>query len=89
MKGENVFAGYWNDPEGTAAVLSDGWFRTGDLGSLDADGYLTITGRKKEIIVTAGGKNVAPAVLEDPIRANPSSRRSSWSETRSRSSRHW
>ena len=71
VKGENVFAGYWNDPEGTAEVLSDGWFRTGDLGSLDADGYLTITGRKKEIIVTAGGKNVAPAVLEDPIRANP------------------
>jgi long-chain acyl-CoA synthetase len=71
IKGENVFAGYWNDPEGTAEVLHEGWFRTGDLGSLDADGYLTITGRKKEIIVTAGGKNVAPAVLEDPIRANP------------------
>ncbi|KQR64307.1 long-chain fatty acid--CoA ligase [Frigoribacterium sp. Leaf172] len=71
IKGENVFAGYWNDPEGTAAVLQDGWFRTGDLGSIDSDGYLTITGRKKEIIVTAGGKNVAPAVLEDPIRANP------------------
>lgn len=71
IKGENVFAGYWKDPEGTAEVLHDGWFRTGDLGSLDSDGYLTITGRKKEIIVTAGGKNVAPAVLEDPIRANP------------------
>ncbi|GAA0961642.1 AMP-dependent synthetase/ligase [Frigoribacterium faeni] len=71
IKGENVFAGYWKDPEGTAEVLRDGWFRTGDLGSLDSDGYLTITGRKKEIIVTAGGKNVAPAVLEDPIRANP------------------
>ena len=71
IRGENVFAGYWKDPEGTAEVLRDGWFRTGDLGSLDSDGYLTITGRKKEIIVTAGGKNVAPAVLEDPIRANP------------------
>jgi len=71
VKGVNVFAGYWKDDEATADVLDDGWFRTGDLGSLDADGYLTITGRKKEIIVTAGGKNVSPAALEDPIRANP------------------
>jgi long-chain acyl-CoA synthetase len=71
VSGENVFAGYWQDEAGTAEVLQDGWFRTGDLGSLDAEGYLTITGRKKEIIVTAGGKNVAPAALEDPIRANP------------------
>ncbi|NIJ03500.1 AMP-binding protein [Frigoribacterium faeni] len=70
VKGENVFAGYWKNEEETAAVLQDGWFRTGDLGSLDDEGYLTITGRKKEIIVTAGGKNVAPAALEDPIRAN-------------------
>jgi long-chain acyl-CoA synthetase len=71
VKGVNVFAGYWKADEATAEVMDDGWFRTGDLGALDADGYLTITGRKKEIIVTAGGKNVAPAVLEDPIRANP------------------
>ncbi|OUE27953.1 Long-chain-fatty-acid--CoA ligase FadD15 [Clavibacter michiganensis] len=71
VKGVNVFDGYWQDEEATAAVFDDGWFRTGDLGSYDADGYLTITGRKKEIIVTAGGKNVAPAALEDPIRANP------------------
>ena len=71
VKGVNVFDGYWHDEAETAAVLQDGWFRTGDLGTLDADGYLTITGRKKEIIVTAGGKNVAPAALEDPIRANP------------------
>ena len=71
VKGVNVFDGYWQDEEATAAVFDDGWFRTGDLGSYDADGYLTITGRKKEIIVTAGGKNVAPAVLEDPIRSNP------------------
>ena len=71
VSGENVFAGYWHDEAETAAVLDGGWFRTGDLGSLDADGYLTITGRKKEIIVTAGGKNVSPAALEDPIRANP------------------
>ena len=72
VKGVCVFEGYWNNPEATAeAFTSDGWFRTGDLGSLDDEGYITITGRKKEIIITAGGKNVAPAALEDPIRANP------------------
>lgn len=68
--GIDVFKEYWKNPEATAAAFTpDGFFRTGDLGSLDADGYLTIIGRKKEIIVTAGGKNVAPAVLEDPIRS--------------------
>ena len=72
VKGINVFKEYWKNPEATAAATtSDGFFRTGDLGALDEDGYLTITGRKKDIIVTAGGKNVAPAGLEDPIRANP------------------
>ncbi|MDB4607127.1 AMP-dependent synthetase/ligase [Pontimonas sp.] len=72
VKGINVFDGYWNNPEATkAAFTEDGWFRTGDIGSIDDDGYLSITGRKKEIIVTAGGKNVAPNYLEDPIRANP------------------
>ncbi|MFB7663459.1 AMP-dependent synthetase/ligase [Kitasatospora sp. NPDC056138] len=70
FKGPQVFAGYWNNPAATAEVLHDGWLATGDLGSLDEDGYLTITGRKKEIIVTAGGKNVAPAVIEDRIRAH-------------------
>lgn len=70
-KGINIFDGYWNNPEATAAAFEDGWFKTGDLGSIDDDGYLEITGRIKEMIVTAGGKNVAPAVLEDPIRANP------------------
>ncbi|KAM9868168.1 AMP-dependent synthetase/ligase [Leucobacter aridicollis] len=71
VKGIDVFKEYWNNPEATKAVFTeDGFFKTGDLGSLDSDGYLSITGRKKEIIVTAGGKNVAPAALEDPIRAN-------------------
>lgn len=71
IKGVNVFAGYWNNPEATAEVMQGEWFKTGDIGVLDDDAFLTITGRKKEIIVTAGGKNVAPAVLEDPIRSNP------------------
>lgn len=71
VKGINVFKEYWKNPEATAASMTvDGFFRTGDLGVFDEDGYLTITGRKKDIIVTAGGKNVAPAALEDPIRAN-------------------
>ena len=71
VKGIDVFKEYWNNPEATAeAFTDDGFFRTGDLGALDSDGYLSITGRKKEIIVTAGGKNVAPAALEDPIRSN-------------------
>jgi len=71
VKGVNVFAGYWNNPEATAEAMDGEWFKTGDIGAVDSDGYLTITGRKKEILVTAGGKNVAPAALEDPIRANP------------------
>ena len=71
-KGDMVFRGYWNNPEATDEVLSeDGWFATGDVGTMDEDGYIRITGRKKEIIVTAGGKNVAPAVLEDRLRAHP------------------
>ncbi|MCU1420538.1 MAG: long-chain fatty acid--CoA ligase, partial [Microbacteriaceae bacterium] len=70
-KGVDIFAGYWQNPEETAKVFDDGWFKTGDIGEIDDEGYLTITGRKKEIIVTAGGKNVSPAQLEDPIRANP------------------
>ncbi len=71
IKGVNVFAGYHHNEAATAEAIHDGWFSTGDLGELDDDGFLRITGRKKEILVTAGGKNVAPAVLEDRLRAHP------------------
>ena len=71
MRGGVVFHGYWHNEQATSEAMEDGWFKTGDLGVVDDDGFLTITGRKKEIIVTAGGKNVAPAVLEDQLRANP------------------
>ena len=69
IKGGVVFGAYWNNPAATDAVLKDDWFATGDLGALDEDGYLTITGRKKDILVTNGGKNVSPAVLEDRLRS--------------------
>jgi long-chain acyl-CoA synthetase len=71
VSGGVVFGGYWKNEEETNAVFTDGWFKTGDLGAIDDDGFLTIVGRKKEIIVTAGGKNVAPAILEDRMRAHP------------------
>ncbi|MFF2526755.1 AMP-dependent synthetase/ligase [Streptomyces liangshanensis] len=70
LHGEHLFTEYWNNKAATAEALADGWFHTGDIGTLDEDGYLAITGRKKEILVTAGGKNVAPAVIEDRIRAH-------------------
>lgn len=68
MRGEQLFRAYHHNPEATTEALHDGWFHSGDLGSQDQDGYLTITGRKKELIVTAGGKNVSPAELEDVVR---------------------
>ena len=70
IRGPGVFAGYYNNDEATAEVLKDGWCATGDLGTIDDDGFVTITGRKKEMIVTAGGKNVAPATLEERLKAN-------------------
>lgn len=71
LHGPQVFSGYLNDPKATDAVLKDGWLATGDLGALDEDGYLTITGRKKEILVTSGGKSVSPIGLEERVRAHP------------------
>ena len=71
LRGSNVLKAYHNNPTATAEAIVDGWFHTGDIGALDDDGFLTITGRKKELIITAGGKNVAPAPMEDPLRADP------------------
>ncbi|MFB7717955.1 AMP-dependent synthetase/ligase [Nocardia sp. NPDC056100] len=71
LKGSVVFDGYWKNDAANADAFTDGWFHTGDLGALDADGFLSITGRKKEIIVTAAGKNVSPAPMEDTLRAHP------------------
>ncbi|NEC63870.1 AMP-dependent synthetase/ligase [Streptomyces sp. SID9727] len=71
VHGSHVFGGYLGDPKATDSVLNDGWLATGDLGALDEDGYLTITGRKKEILVTSGGKSVSPAALEERVRAHP------------------
>ena len=71
LQGYNIFRGYWKNEKATKEALADGWYHTGDIGELDDEGFLSITGRKKEILVTAGGKNVAPAALEDPLRAHP------------------
>jgi long-chain acyl-CoA synthetase len=71
VKGNNVFSGYRNNQTATNEAFVDGWFRTGDIGELDHEGYLKITGRKKELLVTAGGKNVSPAIIEDRLRAHP------------------
>ncbi|MBS9373222.1 AMP-dependent synthetase/ligase [Rhodococcus sp. B50] len=71
LKGPQVFDGYWQNDKATEEAIRDGWFHTGDIGTIDEDGFISITGRKKELIVTAGGKNVAPAILEDSLRAHP------------------
>ena len=71
LRGNNILRGYWRNPEATAAAFDGEWFKSGDIGEIDDEGFISITGRKKELIVTAGGKNVAPAALEDPLRANP------------------
>src|SRR5207244_10328578 len=70
-RGPHVMKGYWNNPQATAESLKDGWFYTGDLGKLDADGYLSITGRKKEILVLSNGKKVVPNYLEGLLLADP------------------
>jgi long-chain acyl-CoA synthetase len=71
VKGPSIFKGYWNRPEETKAVLEDGWFKTGDIGNIDADGYLSVTDRKKDLIKTSGGKFIAPQPIENSLKLNP------------------
>jgi len=71
VKGPSVFKGYWNRPEETKQVLEDGWFKTGDIGHIDADGYLSVTDRKKDLIKTSGGKFIAPQPIENALKLNP------------------
>ena len=71
VKGPNVFLGYYKEPEATAETLKDGWLCSGDLGAIDAEGFLSITGRKKEIIITSGGKNITPANIEGALKNHP------------------
>ena len=71
MRGPSVFKGYWNRPEETKAALVDEWFKTGDIGNIDADGYLSVTDRKKDLIKTSGGKFIAPQPIENSLKLNP------------------
>jgi len=71
VNGPSIFKGYWNRPDETKAALSDGWFKTGDIGNLDADGYLSVTDRKKDLIKTSGGKFIAPQPIENSLKLNP------------------
>jgi long-chain acyl-CoA synthetase len=71
VRGPSVFKGYWNRPEETKAALESGWFKTGDIGKVDADGYLSVTDRKKELIKTSGGKFIAPQPIENSLKLRP------------------
>ena len=71
VRGPSVFKGYWNRPEETKAALVEGWFKTGDIGNIDADGYLSVTDRKKDLIKTSGGKFIAPQPMENSLKLNP------------------
>jgi long-chain acyl-CoA synthetase len=71
VRGPSVFKGYWNRPEETQNAFIDGWFKTGDIGNIDADGYLSVTDRKKELIKTSGGKFIAPQPIENSLKLNP------------------
>ncbi len=71
IKGPHIFSGYLHNEQATREAMNDGWLHTGDLGSIDADGYLSITGRKKEILINAGGKNLSPAKIENALKTSP------------------
>ena len=73
VRGPHVFREYWHNPEATAETLVDGWLHTGDIGSVDDEGFLSITGRKKDIIITAGGKNLTPSNIENDLKQSAAS----------------